>query len=680
MKTHYLCSLIERDGHAPAALAMTSSALASVVGYARSKSPALLRSRHGERRSALRGHLVLLAFTLCFNFLSAQTPAPDFTDPRDGEKYKTVIMPDGKRWMAENLRYRKGLDNPVFANNTTANTAAALTGKYYCPGPGPLNASAYPASNQADPLACEYWGCLYPWWTAYAQNSGTTAPVYGTLGEQGVCPNGWHLPTDNEWGQMLDSVERFANPAYSFAGANNHIQTTATKTLYGAQAGKLLKDTTRGAYNNNQAYTKLWTTNAAVSLNPLGFGALAAGLRNGNGTYSGNGTQAYFWSSTTNGTLYAYSRILENTQDKVYRDGSTASLRSNALSVRCVEGACKESSKMVLAVVPNPEGCGTEIIRYGFDTIEFSGATKDRIFDYASLSPTILKTGWTYSISYEGLPNNGVSFVSNPTISTTEITLKLQGLSAAANNQTFKIKVSGTNPSYCKLDTQFFEFRLLQNNNISTSILTDDRDGKVYKIALMPDGRWWMTQNLNYQTGLNFRGSNASCATTIYGICGLGDFWCAHGTADLSGCTNDGAIYIWNTAVSTDGKGTWVETSIVSSYGTDRSVKGRGICPKGWHVPSDEEWTTLETSVGGTFKPLTKVGFSGGTDLYCFTIVPTGYRNSDNRTSYLNETRTMFPSSSAPSSTQYWVRDLYSYMRYAFPRTSGGPVRCIKDL
>jgi len=78
-----------------------------------------------------------------------------FTDTRDGQTYKTAKMPDGKTWMAENLRFKA-------AKSRCYDKAEANCVKY---------------------------GRLYDW------NLAKT-----------VCPSGWHLPTQKEWAELIAAV------------------------------------------------------------------------------------------------------------------------------------------------------------------------------------------------------------------------------------------------------------------------------------------------------------------------------------------------------------------------------------------------------------------------------------------------------------------------------------------
>ena len=68
-------------------------------------------------------------------------------------------------------------------------------------------------------------------------------------------------------------------------------------------------------------------------------------------------------------------------------------------------------------------------------------------------------------------------------------------------------------------------------------------------------------------------------------------------------------------------------------------VPVRGVCPAGWHLPSDAEWETLFTAVGGTTVAGTKLksksgwyNNGNGMDTYGFSVLPAGIRDGSYRT------------------------------------------------
>jgi len=103
-----------------------------------------------------------------------------------------------------------------------------------------------------------------------------------------------------------------------------------------------------------------------------------------------------------------------------------------------------------------------------------------------------------------------------------------------------------------------------------TNSFTDPRDGKKYKYEVAPDGKIWMSENLNYSKN----GTVGWCYKT-------GTNAVALGTAgeEGEGCNGPyGRIYDWATAM-----------------GGDNPNPPQGLCPTGWHIPNTTEWSTIKT-------------------------------------------------------------------------------------
>jgi uncharacterized protein (TIGR02145 family) len=123
--------------------------------------------------------LLLIGFGLIK--LHAQTNGT-FTDLRDGKKYKTVKIGE-QVWMAENLSYLPSVIGPSISSDTTA--------YYYVYG----YADTVVADAKATVNYTTY-GVLYNW-TAAMNGSASNSSIV-----QGVCPTGWHLPSDTEWKEL----------------------------------------------------------------------------------------------------------------------------------------------------------------------------------------------------------------------------------------------------------------------------------------------------------------------------------------------------------------------------------------------------------------------------------------------------------------------------------------------
>ena len=210
-------------------------------------------------------------------------PSRRFCDTRDAKIYSYVVIGE-QTWMAENLN----IAYPKLEN---------------------LDSNSFCYKNSAD--SCAKYGRLYTW--AAAMDS--AAQFYGTGMDcgydttcitpkivRGVCPEGWHLPSNDEWNTLETYVSNHSSNGVGYA----------------------LKSTSG------------W--NSSNGMNSFGFGVLPAGLRVNNGT---NGAfldvleAAHFWSATESDKYFATSRYLDN--DNTAGLGMENSTKPNALSVRCVK-------------------------------------------------------------------------------------------------------------------------------------------------------------------------------------------------------------------------------------------------------------------------------------------------------------------------------------------------------
>ena len=97
----------------------------------------------------------------------------------DGVRYNTVTLADGNTWMAQNLRF-------IPRGRTVSTDPAEDAGIWY------------PAANEtktSDPALAETLGLLYDAATAFGVSEITAENASSFEGTQGICPNGWHVPT-----------------------------------------------------------------------------------------------------------------------------------------------------------------------------------------------------------------------------------------------------------------------------------------------------------------------------------------------------------------------------------------------------------------------------------------------------------------------------------------------------
>ncbi len=235
--------------------------------------------------------------TYVFQFMLDGHPCPGtptLTDI-DGNTYGTVWM-DGQCWMRENLRTTKYADGNAIAYGTGSSATVA---HWYYPNNLAANKTTY--------------GLLYNW-KAVRRNSGASAE--NPSGVQGICPDGWHVPSDAEWKQM----ERYL-------GMNQY---DAEHTGFRGDIAALLCGNTGW---QSSAIANAAGNTAAEGRNASGFSALPAGCYNDD--FSDFDSVAYFWTVTGNGECCAFKRSLEYDNAGVYRGNGD---KSDGYSVRCVRG------------------------------------------------------------------------------------------------------------------------------------------------------------------------------------------------------------------------------------------------------------------------------------------------------------------------------------------------------
>lgn len=213
-------------------------------------------------------------------FISLSCKRSDTVEDIDGNVYKTVVI--GKyRWMAENLRtkyYNTGAEIPEVSEQSVW---FRLSNDAFC-------------RYNNDQNYADTFGLLYNW---YVVNTGS------------LCPDGWRVPTDEEWKYLEGSVDSrygIEDPHWDRAG------------LRGEDAGLILKNTSG------------WRPGVSGT-NNYGFSALPGGERLSR-FYAG-GSSGFWWSSSEASESSAWYRSLIYSFEYVARDTHPKRM---GFSVRCI--------------------------------------------------------------------------------------------------------------------------------------------------------------------------------------------------------------------------------------------------------------------------------------------------------------------------------------------------------
>lgn len=504
------------DGNGMGVFTSTFTELTSDMYYVRAYATNVYGTSYGE--------------TLIFSTKQCQGN-PMVTDI-DGNSYYTVRI-GSQCWMRENLRTTKYADGTVISEGDGTSSTIAY---WYYPDNSCSNKSIY--------------GLLYNWKAVMGNfTSSSTNPS----NVQGICPTGWHVPSDAEWKQL----ERCVGMSVSDADGTGYR---------GSIAAKL---------SGNMGWFPSSNANAAGNLsapdrNTSGLSALPAGYLY-NGTYNKFGDEVHFWSTTqANNSAYnngAYYRILKSNNQGVGRDYNANTQYGR--SVRCI---CDENS-----TISYPSVSTTTVSEIsGYSATSGGNVTNDG-------SASVLTRGICWSTSH------------NPTISDSH-TIDVGGTGAYASSLTglipntiYYVRAYATNAAGTAYGNEVSfvtsstigGYDIPHDNGQPCQGLTSvtDRDGNTYNTVQIGN-QCWMKENLRttkYSDGTSISQGSSTSTTVAY--------W-YYPNNSSSNKTTYGLLYNWPA----------VMRNSTSSSANPSGVQS--VCPTGWHVPSDDEWKQMEMAMG----------------------------------------------------------------------------------
>ena len=369
--------------------------------------------------------------------------AGEFKDSLSGEIYSWVQV--GKtKWMTENLNY---LPNVY----PTSDTSSVDERYYVYDYDGNSTKEAKKKNNYRD------YGVLYNW-----------------QGALDACPNGWRLPTKDEWEELVDIAQGVAN-------ASNRL---------------------RASYS--------WDDSSEVN-NSIGFSALAGGYLNSNFDFAQITSQAYWWSSTrTDDSVYYFN---------LSKDLALVSATKNeyvGYSVRCVEGDVAkhklsisvqgEGSYSISSISENDDNSFTPNKR-----ISISAQPKDSLVRFSHWSGDVqLLADSTKKTTSFYMPESAVNLVANfaPNL---KITIEANPLGAATFTGGDGIYGPGDTVSIrTTVDTNYRFLGWADNSAIMDANSANTR-------VIMPDGNLKITANFAQTYQLNLKADLAAGGTLVGG-------------------------------------------------------------------------------------------------------------------------------------------------------------------
>jgi uncharacterized protein (TIGR02145 family) len=345
-------------------------------------------------------------------------------------------------------------------------------------------------------------------WVNYSNNPSYDA-VYGKLynwyaaaDNRNLCPVGWHVPSDEEWGQLWN---------YLIPDAGYKMKTTSGWKSFGN--------------GNNQS----------------GFSGLPGGERSeSDGTFYSIEDVAKFWSSTNYGDSGAWIWELSSRNSLLERRHAFS---KSGFSVRCIQNGSLSSvvTVEVISVDKNTAQVIGDVLSKGADAVKYRGFVWGK-----SSNPTLES-------------NNGSIYLGS---GNGQFSGNLSGLTSGT---TYQIRAFATNSSGTAYGNQ------LSFTTLGTAPVTDI-DGNVYQTVQIGT-QVWMAANLKttrYRDGTSI--PNVTNGTTWSGL--TTDAWASYDNTTANNTTY-GKLYNWYAVADS-----------------------RKLCPTGWHVPSDAEWTLISDYLG----------------------------------------------------------------------------------
>ncbi len=243
---------------------------------------------------------------------------------------------------------------------------------------------------------------------------------------------------------------------------------------------------------------------------------------------------------------------------------------------------------------------------------------------------------------------------------------KLSETSSSSADKVASSSSSVTLAMPCKTETE---------DNCEYGTLLDERDGQTYKTVKIGE-QIWMAQNLNLETENSWCGGGES------------------GTTTEGNCETYGRLYTWVVAVGTENECGYGKTCFLPSGNI------RGVCPSGWHLPTQDEWNALIVTANGSITEYNSTNVAGkalkakegwkvyngitNDDAYGFSALPAGLRY-DNGQFYYVGNYAFFWSATQDNGTYSYAYDMHldddddSARLGLHNKHDEFSVRCLKD-
>jgi uncharacterized protein (TIGR02145 family) len=229
--------------------------------------------------------------TYTFLFGSGGMPCPNMPTVTDidGNVYNTVLI-GSQCWMKENLKTTTYRNGTAILNETDANAWYNLT------------SGAYVWFDNDITMKDKY-GALYNWYT--------------TVDPNGLCPAGWHVPTNDEWTALTDYIGGTGVPHGNELKSCRQVNSSLSGNCNTSEHPRWEEDTYNGNYGTDD----------------YGFSGLPGGYCYNYGAFGYVGSYGGWWSSAETSSYGAYYRYLNYDHGNMHVNGN---YKQNGFSVHCL--------------------------------------------------------------------------------------------------------------------------------------------------------------------------------------------------------------------------------------------------------------------------------------------------------------------------------------------------------
>jgi len=567
-------------------------------------------------------------------------------DVRDGQKYVYVTIGE-QIWIAENLNY--AASGSKCYNNNSSN--------------------------------CDTYGRLYDWATAKT-----------------VCPSGWRLPSQAEWDVMTAYI----------GGASTE--------------GKKLKAASGWSNNGN-------------GTDDYGFSALPGGYGSAGGAFRDVGDAGQWWSATESISSYASARY-------VYYSGENAywydEMKGAFVSVRCLQDYSSSSSSVPSSsssIVnlssssssdddstepPNTPNNVTATANLTSTIIvswsPVAGATGYRVYRSTTATGTYTQVGISTTTSYinTGLSANTTYYYKVAASNNAGISSQSDYASAKTATTLLSVTATGTSANSITVSwdavadaTGYYIYRSTTATGTYTQVGTSATTSYVntglsasttyyYKVAA------YNSEGTDTQSSYAFATTlSTQCDNQIFDEVKIGtQTWMKRNlNCDVSGskcyanntanCDTYGRLYDWATAMNLP------SNCNSNSCSSQIQTPHKGICPSGWHIPTNAEWDKLYRYADGTsgtdspYNSFTAINYlkasswSNGEDSFGFSALPGGSGTSSGYFSGVGDGGRWRSASEDNNYNKDYYREMGNITELATDlsiyKNSFMSVRCVKD-